>query len=305
MLIDISIRFARLPHGRVYFYQHWLPADPKALVVFLPGLGDHCGRYSELSRQMVENGFAFATYDQRGNGQSEGPRGHLEKFSELVEDLASFVNFSLARVPEGTPLFVMGQSLGAVVAINYLLTHAQPVTGMLLLSPAFVPQIRIPKWQRKIGARLHRILPRLTVSHRVGREAFTRDQEELAKLNGDTLFHDRISIAAGREIFSNLELTGGFPSRIHIPMFLAAGSADSVCDPRATRWFADRLSSVDKQCRMYDGMYHDLLHDIGREIVAADIAEWIRARAAEVKIPKDRYLLKRGEELWENVSQPA
>jgi alpha-beta hydrolase superfamily lysophospholipase len=305
MLIDISIRFAKLPHGLVYFYQHWLPAHPKALVVFLPGLGDHCGRYSELSQRMVREDFAFVTYDQRGNGQSEGPRGHLDRFADWVEDLASFVNFSLARVPEGTPLFIVGQSLGAIVAINYLLTHAQRVAGMLLLSAAFVPQIRIPRWQRKLGAKLHRLLPRLSVSNRVGREALTRDSEELAKLHADVLFHDRMTVAAGREIFSNLELVGGFPSRIHIPMFLAAGSADSVCDPRATRWFADRLSSMDKQCRIYDGMFHDLLHDIGREQVQNDMCEWILARAAEVKVSKDRYLLKRGEALWENVSQPA
>lgn len=305
MLIDISIRFARLPHGLVYFYQHWLPAVPKALVMFLPGLGDHCSRYAELCRRIVEDGCAFAAFDSRGNGQSEGPRGHLEKFGDWVGDLSSFVNFTLARVPEGTPLFIVGHSLGAIVAINYLLTHAQPVAGVLALSPAFVPMIRIPKWKRTAGARLVKLLPRLSVSTGVAKESLTRDPAELANLYADALFHDRLTASAGREIFSTLELVGGLPSRIHAPMFLAAGSADTVCDPRATRWFADRLASVDKQCRIYDGMYHDLLHDVGREAVLKDMSEWILARAAEVKAPKDRYLLRREEELWENVSRPA
>ena len=125
--MNISIKYARLPNERVCFYQHWIPSDPRALIVFIHGLGDHIGRLSPFVSRMTKKGFACALYDQQGHGRSDGRRGHVESFSDWVNDLAGFVQFSQTTVPVETPLFLVGQSLGALIGINFLLTHTVPV----------------------------------------------------------------------------------------------------------------------------------------------------------------------------------
>ena len=56
MPMDVAIRYARLPHGLTYLYQHWLPEHPKGLTVIVHGLGDHIGRYHELVARLTSEG---------------------------------------------------------------------------------------------------------------------------------------------------------------------------------------------------------------------------------------------------------
>jgi alpha-beta hydrolase superfamily lysophospholipase len=304
MSIDISIKYARLPGGLVYFYQHWIPENPKALVVFVHGFGDHSCRHDAFLKRIVADGFACAAFDQRGHGKSEGRRGHVESFVEWVEDLGSFIDFSMSRVPEETPLILVGYSMGALIAIEYMMTNARPVAGMVSVAGAFAPVIQIPKWKRRIAERLSGFAPKLAIDTGVARRDLTRDNAELEALDMDSLFHSRITLRTGREIQSRLALLGAIPQRIHTPMLLVTGSADRVCDPEGTLWFAGRLASVDKHFKIYDGMYHDMLHDVGREEVMDDIASWISTRAADSKGAVEQFSLKQGEGVWEDVSRP-
>lgn len=305
MPMTIAIKYARLPHGLVYFYQHWMPERPRALVVFLHGLGDHIGRYGAFVARMTGAGFACALFDLRGHGRSGGRRGHVERFADWVEDLAGFIPFSQTNLPPETPLFLVGTSLGALIGINYLLLHAGPVEGMVALSAAIAPTVDIPAWKREVARRAARFLPIWAIDDGVRIDDLTRDAGERAVLEADPFFHRRVTIGAAQEIERNLELVMAMPHRIHTPMLMLAGEEDRVCDPDGTRRFAMRLSSPDKGCRCYPGMAHDLLHDLGHEEVLADIETWIGERS-DVRAAADRqFTLSRRETLWEDVSPPS
>lgn len=303
--MNISIKFARLPHGLVYFYQHWLPSEPDALVVIVHGLGDHIGRYQGFVSRLTQKNFACALYDQRGHGRSEGRRGHIERFEEWVGDLASFVQFSQMCVPADTPLFLVGASLGALVGVNYLLTHHIPLAGMVSISAAIRPTVEIPEWKKKIARRLAKFFPSISISNGVDFGDLTGDEAQLTQLKADTLFHRRLSISAGMEIEKNLELVMAMPHRIHIPMLMLAGREDRICDPEGTRQFASRLSSQDKECRIYPEMRHDLLHERGGDAVTDEIIKWIETRARRPLQIDRQYQLNQREALWENVSLPS
>jgi len=264
MPITIAIKYARLPNGLVYFYQHWIPEAPRALIVFVHGLGDHISRYGEFVSRLTQSGFACALYDQQGHGRSAGRRGHVAHFTDWVNDLAGFVQFSQMSAPAETPLFILGQSLGAIVGINYLLTHATPVAGMVAVSAAIRPTVQIPEWKKRAGRKLSRFLPALSIDSGISIGQLTKDEAERVLLEEDSLHHRRITLGAAVEIERNLELVMAMPHRIHVPMLMLAGSDDQVCDPEGTQQFALRLSSCEKDCRIYPRMAHDLLHDEGR-----------------------------------------
>jgi len=48
--------------------------------------------------------------------------------------------------------------------------------------------------------------------------------------------------------------------------------------PKGSQEFFDRAGASDKTLKLYDGHFHDLLADIGKETVMADIKAWIAAR---------------------------
>lgn len=306
MPTNIVIKYADLPNGLRYFYQHWMPDKPRALVVFVHGLGDHIGRYSDLILRLSRDNYACALYDQRGHGKSGGKRGHADHFEDWVSDLAGFVQFSQMAVPAGTPLILVGYSLGALIGINFLLIHSTSVAGMVTLSAAVIPTLRIPQWKRKLATRIAGFYPKFSISADVKFEDLTSDPEQLELLRNDPFFHRRITVGAGLEIERNLELVMAMPHRIHMPMLMLAGGEDCVCDPDGTKQFAMRLSSADRRYHIYPEMRHDLLHDTGRGEVLEDVVGWINEKSVRAAEAGRQHTLKGEEAIWQDASsQPA
>jgi len=304
MSMNVVIKFARAPNGRLYFYQHWIPQGARALVIFVHDLGDHVGRYGHLASRFTQRGLAFALYDQRGHGQSQGPRGHVGRFTDLVSDLASFVLFSRHALADGTmPLFIVGYGLGALVGLNYLLLNPSQVSGFISISAS------IKFLEERLGGRLGsfrglaRLWPSLPLTtHSFDAENLVSDPQEIANIAGDPLFHRRITLGTINEIERILELVMAMPHRINTPMLMLAGSDDRICDPGGTVHFSTRLSTIDKRHHIYPGMYHDLLHDVGWERVAGDIESWIEEHTPKARSSGHQLLLDRRDFLWENVS---
>lgn len=311
MLMDISIKCDKFPDGLTYHYQRWIPETLKGLVVFVHGLGDHIGRYRELISALSQAGFGCAFYDQRGHGQSRGRRGHANHFADWVDDLAYFIGASTEAVPPETPIYLIGASLGALVGINYILIHHGPVSGFIGLSSAIRPIIRIPQWKLNLGRKLACVLPWVSIDNAIEMDHLTRDDREIMKLAADKYFHRSITLGAGVEIERRLDLIMAVPHRIHVPALMLAGSADLICDPRGTVEFSARLASSDKRSVVYEGMHHDLLHDIGKERVLGDIVGWLSERATGAVVRnqdssnKGDGDLSRRRRGWEDMFQPV
>ena len=58
---------------------------------------------------------------------------------------------------------------------------------------------------------------------------------------------------------------------ITLPVLILHGTADKVTKPGGSQLFFDTAGSRDKTLKLYDGYAHDLLNDIGKERVMADI----------------------------------
>ena len=65
---------------------------------------------------------------------------------------------------------------------------------------------------------------------------------------------------------------------ITLPVFILHGDADKVTKPGGSQFFYDTAGSTDKTLKLYEGHVHDLLNDYDKEVVIADIKNWIDAR---------------------------
>ena len=127
---------------------------------------------------------------------------------------------------------------------------------------------------------LGRVAPKLPVL-KLHNKDFTRDTQALAKLDADPLTRGEVQPAG--TVAALLKATDRMRaefSTITIPLLIMHGTKDKATVPAGSQLFYDRAGSNDKTLKLYEGHFHDLLNDIGKEGVMADVASWINARVA-------------------------
>ena len=65
-----------------------------------------------------------------------------------------------------------------------------------------------------------------------------------------------------------------------LPVLIMHGTDDKATVCRGSEFFYETAGSKDKTLNLYDGHYHDLLNDIGKEQVFDDVRQWIVARVS-------------------------
>lgn len=264
--------------GLTIFTRSWRPAGkPRGVVVIAPGFNSHSGQYFEVAGRFVAAGLAAYALDHRGRGKSEGERFHVEKFSDYVDDLATFIQIVKTREP-GLPVFLLGHSAGGVISSLYALDHQSDLAGLISESSAF--ELPAPGFALAALKVLGRIAPHLRVL-KLKNEDFSRDPQVVESMNRDPLIANENQTAktVAELIRADERLRVEFP-RIKLPLLIVHGTKDKAAKAEGSRFFSDTAGSKDKTLKLYDGAYHDLLNDFGKETVVADVLGWIQSRLA-------------------------
>ena len=262
--------------GLKIFLRSWRPTGaPRAILVMCHGVNSHGGQALWSADQFAKAGFATYALDLRGRGKSEGERFFVDNVSEYVADLAGTIKIAKSRDP-GLPLFLLGHSAGGVVSCTYTLDNQKELAGFICESFAF--QVYAPGFALAAIKGLSHIAPRLPVL-KLPLEAFTRDPKALAELKADPLIANEVQPAAtvAALVRADERMMEEFPT-IKIPVFIMHGTADKATVPAGSQIFFDTVGSKDKTLKLYEGHFHDLLNDIGKEDVLPDIVAWIDKR---------------------------
>jgi len=262
--------------GLNIFVRSWSPATtPRAVVVICHGVNSHGGQYLWAAEQFVDHGFAVYWLDLRGRGKSEGERFYVEDIAEYVGDLAATVNLAKSREP-GLPVFLLGHSAGGVVSCTYTLENQAELAGLICESFAF--KVPAPDFALGIIKGVSHLAPHLPVL-KLKNEDFSREPAAVQALNSDPLIHNEIQPAAtvAALVRADERLEKEFPL-ITLPVFILHGTVDKATVPAGSQFFYDTVGANDKTLRLYEGHFHDLLNDTGKESVMADIQGWIDQR---------------------------
>jgi acylglycerol lipase len=259
--------------GVKIFFRAWLPdAAPRAVVVICHGVNSHSGQHRWTAEQFVGKGLAVYALDLRGRGRSDGERFYVEDVADYVADVAGAVKIAKARHP-GLPAFLLGHSAGGVTSAVYTLDNQAELAGFICESFAF--QVPAPGFALAAIKGLSHIAPRLPVL-KLKMEDFTRDPQALAALNADPLTAHEAQPAAtvAALVRADERLREEFPL-IKLPVLILHGTEDKATVPAGSQFFFDTVGSTDKTLKLYEGHFHDLLNDVGKEGVMADIMAWI------------------------------
>jgi alpha-beta hydrolase superfamily lysophospholipase len=262
--------------GTKIFVRTWLPENTaRAIVVLVHGFKSHSGMFERAALELVRNRFAVSALDLRGHGRSEGERLFVGSFGDYVADVAGAVALAKAR-QRGVPVFVLGHSAGGVVACLYAIDHGTEIAG--LVSESFAHELPAPDFALSVLKGIGKIAPHAHVLD-LKSEDFSRDPGFVARMNADPLIpaFGYPAQTVAELVRADARLRVEF-ARITVPVLILHGTADKAAKPHGSQRFHQQVGSTDRTLTLYDGYFHDLLNDVGKERVMADITNWISAR---------------------------
>jgi acylglycerol lipase len=251
----------------------------KAIVVLVHGFAEHSARHAPAALHLARRGYAVQLFDLRGHGRSQGKRCFVRAFDEYLDDTEA-VLLRARRRWSGKPAFMVAQSLGGLIASLCVVDGRSELSGLVLSAPA--AKLGRDYSAFKIGASLAlgRALPHLPM-FRLKSSSICRDPAVVRAFGEDELvYHGRTPARTASEIIRAIRRLQGSAERICIPLLVMHGSLDQVADIDGSEALYERAKSSDKILRVYDGLWHEVMHEPESAMVLQELSNWLDERTS-------------------------
>jgi acylglycerol lipase len=259
----------------ILYRKNYLIPESRASVLIIHGLHEHCERYSAMAEKLNEAGIDVYTFDLRGHGQSKGDRFFVQSIDEYVEDVSTI----LSQMPMTKPVFLLGHSMGGLVAVHFLLKRGQnSFHGLILSGAGLKPGKDITPFKAKLVRFIARFLPKMNTVP-VKPPLVSRDKVEVQKYIDDPLIALHGAKAGlGVALLDAIEELNDRRTNITIPALIMHGAEDQITDPEGSKKFFQEISSTDKTLKIWDGCYHEIFNELNRDEIIAYTADWINQK---------------------------
>lgn len=262
--------------GKKLFTRIWEPeSDIKAVLCLAHGIGEHTGRFHPVADYFTSCGYAMMGTDMRGHGLSEGKRGHIPSIGVIMDDMDLLISNAKLRYP-GKPVFLYGQSLGAILVLFHGLSRRPDINGVIATSPALHSSLDEQPVKIALVKLLSPLIPSLTLHGGLKPVMLTRNMEVVNAYINDPLVHYQISLGFGKILLDirkwALENSSGFS----IPLLLMHGTGDQIAYISGSREFARHVSN----CNYieWENALHELHHEPEKQEVLNTIRNWMERR---------------------------
>jgi alpha-beta hydrolase superfamily lysophospholipase len=259
----------------LYYVSRRMPGvTPKRLLMTIHGFADHSGRLPFLVEHLCRQGAVVYSYDQRGNGQSPGQRGHIMEYRELGEDLDAFMTLATDAEP-GLERVLFGHSTGGILAILFAADHPQRMDRLIISAPALILAYQPPAWKQLMGKSLASLLPKVSLNAGFDAGSISRDEAVVQANKADPLVSQAISTRFYQEVYIKAASTAMERiADVKVPFLCIQGTADTLVSPTVADE-VERRATVSHVLKRYPGAFHETFNDVEREQVFEDIDAWL------------------------------
>ena len=263
------------------FWQAWSPdSGSRAVVVIAHGAGEHSDRYAHVAARLVAEGYAVYAIEHRGHGRSEGPRALIDRLGHAVADLDALITRATDEHP-GPPLFLLGHSMGATVAVSYAIRHQDRLAGLMMSGPLAALEAAPP--HMRAAARVLSVLTPGLPLVPIDANQISRDPAVVKAYVEDPLVHHgKLPVRTISELARAID---GFPrevTRITVPTLIMYGTADELCPIEGSAMLAANIGATDLTVKGYEGLYHEILNEPEQDRVLEDMCAWLGSHVAAV-----------------------
>ena len=251
--------------GEVH-YERWDPVNtPRRIVMIVHGYAEYGARYHHVARVLVEQGAVVCAQDHLGHGRSDGERALITDFEHVVDDLRTLLDIMLDEHP-GLPVVMVGHSMGGLLAARFAQRYSEQVGGIVFLGAV------IGDWNWARGALAQPELPEGSNDF----SGMSRDPVTVEAYASDPLiYHGRYKRPLLEAEVVALDRFAEQIDRLTMPVLFCHGTEDPFVDYRTSLAAIEAMPSTDRTIRLYDGARHELVNEVNRHEVIAEIAAFI------------------------------
>jgi alpha-beta hydrolase superfamily lysophospholipase len=269
--------------GIKIFYRQYQAEAERARMVIAHGVGEHSGRYGNVIERVIPKGISVWAPDHRGHGQSGGKRGHVPNFVQYLTDLRLTVELAKKDMPDEMPCFLLGHSMGGLIALYFAQRYPELIDGVVASSPCLGMVIEIPPVKKVLGSFMSYVWPGMTMGSGLDATKISRDENVVSAYEKDPLVHDRVSARFFTELLAAVESVNQQASSLNVPVLMQVAGEDYLVDADSSKQFFEKLTLEDKTLHVYDGMYHEIYNapQDQKEKVLDDLEAWLQKELLE------------------------
>ena len=282
--------------------------EVRAIVQLSHGMVEFIDRYKPLAEDLAGRGILVTGHDHLGHGGSIRTKDDYGYFAEpdgnraVLDDLHAMTTLTKQLYP-GVPYFLLGHSMGSFYARQYLCEYGAELDGAILMGTGYQPKALVTLartvcrvlavffgWQHR--SKLVRDLSFLGYNKglegRTPHDWLNRDPTEVDKYRADERCMFTFTLNAYYSMFTGIlrlydpDFLNRMPK--DLPLLFLAGDADPVGEQsKGVQRAIDSLKAVGVQNitqKFYPGARHELLVEINRQEVFADIGSWLDQQLA-------------------------
>lgn len=253
--------------------QHWDAASTRAVIVALHGMNDYAHAFSRPAPSWAAQGITTYAYDARGFGRSPNT-GIWPSARVMRQDLGDFVDVMRTRHP-GIKVVVLGESMGAALAMTAFAETPSQADGLVLVAPAVWGSAAMPLMYRMTLWTVAHSARWLSLTGRGLNIRSTDNDDVLREMGRDPFI---VKSTRADALFGLVHLMGeardAAPRLTGVKILLLYGGNDQVIPRRATEDVIAKLGA-NTTVKFYPDGYHMLLRDKAAEPRWADVAGWV------------------------------
>jgi alpha-beta hydrolase superfamily lysophospholipase len=258
--------------------------EPRANVLCIHGLGGAAADFGPVGRDLAAHGCTVRALNLRGQGNDPDParRGHFLDPAGWREDAAAFAECFAYKAP----LFVIGESMGALVAVDAVAHGVLQPERLVLSVPVHEVRAPVPGWVVSALRGAARVFPRAKLSPL----RFVHGKTAIPRLTSDDSYMAYLETMPHRVGGFSLEFLARFhdlmcscracAQRVRTPTLMLSAGRDVFIRPEQSRAFFELIGTGVKEHVYYPDSHHLLWRDADREDVLGRIRRWILEGAA-------------------------
>ena len=254
--------YFRTYDGIKLYYRVWLPESLVHPVFIMHGLHEHSGRYDSIIQRINLPQFSYFSFDQRGHGLSEGPRGYGLGIDQFVKDMEAFWDFVMSRwpgIPKNNVLWI-GHSFGGLWSIRYALKYPDHVKALVLSAPCLGIKTWVP-YLDHLFASFGVFFPKAGIHSFVFHDLLSHDPEERRLHREDKIIHNSIGLVLLNDALKVMPETVRRAPEIKMPLLMLLAGDDYVVKTSQSLKFFENAGSLEKEKYVFPGFFHELIRE--------------------------------------------
>lgn len=235
--------------------------QPKAVVAIVHNAYEHHSRYAWFIQKLRSSNFHVVMGDLPGHGGQEGRTIHDEGFKTYINYVKRLLDVGIA---DGLPLFIIGNGLGATLAMHVLQREKIVCAGVILSSP----WLQLHHQPAKYSNVLTKLTSSMKVNHKIDIELLTRNTELYIEARDDKNYSSIVTAGWYRELQTLMKAVSQHEGTIrNIPVLLQTAGDDKIADGHVAKAWLLNQQLTEFQYKEWKGLYHDLYQEPEREEV--------------------------------------